>query len=50
MYYSFARVRQSLRVVPAMGSAMEAGIADHGWGFGEIVQLIDTEIIMKNTI
>lgn len=36
MYYSFARVHQTLRVTPAM----EAGIADHVWSIEEIVGLL----------
>jgi hypothetical protein len=34
MFYNFCRVRQSVRVTPAM----EAGIADRVWSFGEIVK------------
>jgi hypothetical protein len=30
MHYNFCRIRQTLRVTPAM----EASIADHVWGFG----------------
>jgi hypothetical protein len=37
MYDNFARVRQTLRVTPAM----EAGIADHVWSIEEIVALLD---------
>jgi len=37
MYYNFCRVRQTLRVTPAM----EAGIADHVWGVEEIVALLN---------
>ena len=37
MYYSFARVHQTLRVAPAM----ETGVTDHGWTMGEIVALLD---------
>jgi hypothetical protein len=36
MYYNFGRVRQTLRVTPAM----EAGIADHVWSIDEIVALL----------
>jgi len=36
MNYNFARVRQTLRVTPAM----EAGIADHIWSIEEIVRLV----------
>ena len=35
-WYNFVRVHKSLRVTPAM----EAGLADHVWGFGELVGLI----------
>jgi len=35
LYYSFARVHQTLRVTPAM----EAGVADHVWSLAEIVGL-----------
>jgi len=36
MYYNFARIHKTLRVAPAM----EAGISDHVWSLGEIVNLI----------
>ena len=36
MYYSFARVHQSLRVTPAM----EAGVSDHVWELNEIIALL----------
>jgi len=36
MYYNFGRVRQTLRVTPAM----EAGIANHVWSIEEIVGLL----------
>jgi hypothetical protein len=36
MYYNFGRVRQTLRVTPAM----EAGIADHVWAIEEIIALL----------
>jgi hypothetical protein len=36
MFYNSGRIRQSLRVTPAM----EAGIADHVWSLEEIVRLI----------
>jgi IS1 family transposase len=36
MYYNFARIHQTLRVTPAM----EAGISDHVWTIGEIVELL----------
>jgi hypothetical protein len=35
MHYNFVRVRQTLRVTPAM----EAGVAKHVWTLEEIVQL-----------
>lgn len=38
MHYNFCPVHQTLRVTPAM----EAGIADHVWTIGEIVQILDT--------
>ena len=37
MHYNFCRVHQTLRVTPAM----EAGISDHVWSFGELVGLLD---------
>jgi hypothetical protein len=37
MHYKFALIHQSLRV----GPAMEAGVMDHVWSFGEIVKLAD---------
>lgn len=37
MYYNFCRVRQTLRVTPAM----EAGLADHVWSLEELVGLLD---------
>ncbi len=39
LHYNFAGVHQTLRVTPAM----EAGIANHIWSFGEIVGLADTQ-------
>jgi IS1 family transposase len=36
MFYNFARIHQTLRVTPAM----EAGVADHVWTIGEIVELL----------
>jgi len=36
MYYDFARVHQTLRVMPAI----KAGIADHVWSIEEIVGLL----------
>ena len=36
MYYSFARIHQTLRVTPAMA----AGVTDHVWGLEEIIRLI----------
>jgi IS1 family transposase len=36
MYYNFARIHQSLRVT----LAMEAGISDHVWDIGEIINLL----------
>ena len=35
MYYNFAKVHQTLRVTPAM----EAGLSDHVWSLGEILNL-----------
>ena len=37
MFYSFARVHQTLRVTPAM----EAGVSDHVWSIAEIIALLD---------
>jgi hypothetical protein len=37
MYYNFARVRQTLRVTPAM----EAGLSEHVWLVEEIVGLLN---------
>ncbi len=37
MHYNFARVHKSLRVTPAM----EAGVSDHVWEIGEIIDLLD---------
>jgi hypothetical protein len=36
MYYNFCRIHQTLRVTPAMA----AGVADHVWEIGEIVDLL----------
>jgi IS1 family transposase len=36
MYYNFGRIHQTLRVTPAM----EAGVADHVWSYGEIIGLM----------
>ncbi len=41
MYYNFARVHQTLRVTPAM----EAGLSDHVWSVGEIVNPLTSEAI-----
>ncbi len=38
MHYNFCRVHTTLRVTPAM----EAGITDHVWGIGEIVDLLES--------
>lgn len=37
VYYNFARIHQSLRVIPAM----EAGISDHVWSIEDIARLAD---------
>ena len=37
MNYNFCRIHQTLRVTPAM----EAGVSDHVWNLGEVVDLID---------
>ena len=37
MHYNFARIHQTLRVTPAM----EAGVTEHVWSIGEIVELLD---------
>ncbi len=37
IHYNFARVRQTLRVTPAM----EAGVADRVWSLEEIAGLLD---------
>jgi hypothetical protein len=42
MYYNFCRVRQTLRVTPAM----EAGITDHVWSIEEMVGLLDGRSIL----
>lgn len=39
MHYNFARVHQTLRVTPAMA----AGVSDHVWEIGEIVDLLGSE-------
>jgi hypothetical protein len=36
MHYNFARIHQALRVTPAMA----AGVTDHVWEIGEIVDLL----------
>lgn len=33
MYYNFARIRQSLRITPAM----KAGVTDHVWKVAELL-------------
>jgi hypothetical protein len=38
MHYNFARIHQTLRVIPAM----ETGIADHVWSLEEIAALLDS--------
>jgi IS1 family transposase len=40
MHYNFCRVHQTLRVTPAM----EAGITDHVWSLGEVVDLLNQNI------
>jgi len=37
LHYNFARIHQTLRVTPAMA----AGVSDHVWEIGEIVDLLD---------
>jgi IS1 family transposase len=37
MWYNFGRIHQTLRVTPAM----EAGVTDHVWSVGEIVDLLE---------
>ena len=37
MYYNFARIHQTLRVTPAMA----AGVTDHVWEIGDVVDLIE---------
>jgi hypothetical protein len=36
MYYNFCRIHQSLRLTPAM----EAGVTDHVWSIGEVINLL----------
>ena len=36
MHYNFCRIHQSLRVTPAM----EAGVSDHVWSLGEVIDLL----------
>jgi hypothetical protein len=36
MHYNFARIHQTLRVTPAMA----AGVTDHVWVMGEILDLL----------
>ncbi len=38
MHYNFCRVHTTLRVTPAM----EAGVTDHVWEIGEIVDLLES--------
>ena len=37
MHYNFCRIHKTLRVTPAM----EAGVSNHVWGIGEIVDLLE---------
>ncbi len=37
MYYNFCCIHKTLKVTPAM----EAGVSDHVWGIGEIIDLLD---------
>ena len=39
MHYNFVRIHKTLRVTPAMA----AGVSDHVWSIGEIVQLLDSK-------
>lgn len=39
MYYNFCRIRQTLRVAPAMA----AGITDRAWDVEDIVRLLEAE-------
>jgi IS1 family transposase len=43
MHYNFCRIHKSLRVTPAM----EAGVSNHVWEIGEIVDLLDAHEIKK---
>jgi hypothetical protein len=36
MYYNFCHIHHTLRVTPAM----EAGVSDHVWSIGEIIELL----------
>jgi hypothetical protein len=44
MYYNFSRVRQTLRVTPAM----EAGVANHVWSVEEIVALLEPKSMLND--
>ncbi len=41
-YYNFCRVHQTLRVTPAM----EAGLADHVWSVSELVNLLESRLLL----
>jgi hypothetical protein len=43
IHYNFCRVRQTLRVTPAM----EAGISDHIWTMKELAGLLDRNTVKK---
>ena len=38
MHYNFVRVHQTLRMSPAM----KAGVTNHLWNIGDLVDLLDT--------
>jgi len=42
-YYNFCRVRQSIRVTPAM----EAGLTDHVWSVEELISLLPEPVAKK---
>lgn len=46
LYYNFCRVHQTIRVTPAM----EAGISHHAWSIQEIVELLESRLILEGLL
>lgn len=43
MYYNFVRIHQTLRITPAMA----AGVSNHVWSWRQVVEMSDTELLLR---